>query len=487
MLSVPPAYRNHEIQWAITACFFLLDYLYKSLNVGEGILPWMQQAFHTIYHSNGVSSSSSSSSSSMETKQKQNNHEFSNINESSFSKNNDYVKSDIKVKNIVEQLYQKFKDDESDIDTPEKLEILIKRINQWMINSINNPSTNNDNDINNNINNDDELMFTPSHDSISQRQKILIERSTPPLPLPIITCHCQLDPITGYTKLFSQRQYIMTSESEKYHQIMENGKSHYPLNQNLAINTSVRCLSGEEIQLGLNTIPHGSSKTPIHLPHSCEIPKITCRNTKLINNNNNNNNNNNSNDDNDDDLPIPPNSGTIDNEKGKRNERTLKKQLSPIKHSVPPPMNYNELYQIYLNCRKDKIKDHLSYSQLLNSYSNDHNTNKPPNKININHTTEDYPNFNEPYSSPELPAEVLKRIFMFLSQTSEDFSPLMLVCRKWYQLGTLCRWKTLNLNISKPWDAFYFFLTSQQFPETLLKPVNHHKNHGYIYKGTHLY
>ena len=48
MLSVPPAYRSHEIQWAITACFFLLDYLKKTLNIGEGILPWMQQNLHTL-------------------------------------------------------------------------------------------------------------------------------------------------------------------------------------------------------------------------------------------------------------------------------------------------------------------------------------------------------------------------------------------------------------------------------------------------------
>ncbi|KAG4108575.1 hypothetical protein H8356DRAFT_1616689, partial [Neocallimastix lanati (nom. inval.)] len=50
---------------------------------------------------------------------------------------------------------------------------------------------------------------------------------------------------------------------------------------------------------------------------------------------------------------------------------------------------------------------------------------------------------------------------------SQDFPSILRVCKRWYQLGSLCRWRYLNLNLSKPWDSFYFFLTAQQFPLSL--------------------
>ena len=278
------------------------------------------------------------------------------------------------------------------------------------------------------------------------------------LPLPIITCHCQLDPITGFTKLFPQRQYIMTSESDHYHYIIDNRKSH-PSDQNLTINTSVRCLSGEEIQLGLNTIPHSSSKSiPISNPYY---------ESSMINNKTKNIKHE------DDSLPLPPNSGTISNKAENTKNKTTQTQLSSKSSLQSKPMNYNDLYQIYLNCRKDHIEDHLSSSQLLNSYNN--LSNQPNNTMNTMNTIK-YQKHYDYNPSHELPAEVLKRIFMFVSKNSDDFSSLMLVCRKWYQLGTLCRWRTLKLNLSKPWDAFYFFLASQQFPTTLHNSNYHNNN-----------
>ncbi|ORX49666.1 hypothetical protein BCR36DRAFT_450318 [Piromyces finnis] len=437
MLSVPSVYRNYDVQWAITACFYLLDYLKKSLNIGEGVLPWMKQSFHHIYIYPEITSTSYKN-------QIRNKNDLNNNESKQFilSWDEKRFKKDIKVKDIINQLYQNFKNDENNINTQEKLEEFLKRIHQCIFLSLNN-----------NYMNDKSSIYT------NQNHKIQIKKQ---VSLPIMTCQCQLDPITGYTKLRSKKQYFMASSDNNH---FTNKKTN---------NTSVRCLSGEEIQLGLNTTPHYYSKSFIY---PLDISKIKYNNyTKLSHYHYGT----------DFSLPLPPNSGTIDNNnKEIKNEVIHIQKCSSSNYSIQPT-NYNELYQIYLNCKKNQIKDHLSDAQLVNSYNNFINTSIHPNnsikKFNNEKGTIEYPNFYKKKQSHNLPAEILKRIFLFHSLNSDDdFTSLMLVCRQWYQLETICRWQTLNLNLSKPWKPFYFLLTSQQFPISSLNSLHPQNRDGNLF------